>query len=158
MNTVIGIDPDSKKYGVAIYEDGTLAYIGGHEVVSFVDLLKRHADRVMTQPPSYTLTCVIEDVAARKAMYNRNLKGNIALNVAQKVGMCKQSQHVAESFINSLGVRLIKIPATKGNWAKNKAQFEKVTGWKGRSNEDTRSAAFFGFLGINQLRYDKGQQ
>ena len=28
-----------------------------------------------------------------------------------------------------------------------KKQFEKVTGWTGRSNEDTRSAAYFGWLG-----------
>ena len=29
-----------------------------------------------------------------------------------------------------------------------KIEFESVTGWTGRSNEDTRSAAYFGMLGV----------
>jgi hypothetical protein len=32
--------------------------------------------------------------------------------------------------------------------AAGKKEFERVTGWKGRSNEDTRSAAYFGYLGV----------
>ena len=39
----------------------------------------------------------------------------------------------------------------RGNWANNKAQFERVTGWTKRSNEDTRAAAYFGYLAVNTL-------
>lgn len=35
-----------------------------------------------------------------------------------------------------------------GNWADKRPLFEKVTGWKGNSNPDTRSAAYFGFLAL----------
>jgi len=35
-------------------------------------------------------------------------------------------------------------------WKKDKKQFELVTKWTGRSNEDTRSAAYFGWLGCNK--------
>ena len=34
--------------------------------------------------------------------------------------------------------------------AEHKSKFEKITGWTGRSNEDTRSAAFFGFLAASK--------
>ena len=53
-------------------------------------------------------------------------------------------------WLDSLGVPYKLHKPQKGNWAKDKARFEKVTGWKGRSNEDTRSAAYFGFLEINK--------
>jgi hypothetical protein len=79
----------------------------------------------------------------------RDKKANIhiKLKMAQSIGMCKQSQIELERLFESKGVKVVKHKISK-MWKKDKAQFEKVTGWTGRSNEDTRSAAYFGFLGL----------
>ena len=63
------------------------------------------------------------------------------------IGRCQQSQVELMRLIDDRNVNYVLHKPQKGNWAKNKAQFEKVTGWTKRSNEDTRAAAYFGWLG-----------
>ena len=46
-------------------------------------------------------------------------------------------RHSAEQFLKHNGCEVILQKPTKGNWAKNKNMFVRITGWKGRSNEDT---------------------
>lgn len=143
---VIGIDPDAQKYGIAVYFNGKLCELAKKNTVEFVNFIQsiRYQD----------LTFVIEDVATNKFIYARNNKlGPAQVNkIAQAVGMCKHAQAVAEQFIEANGFTLVRIPPTKGNWAKDRKQFEMVTGWTKNSNEDTRSAAFFGFLHLQGLK------
>ena len=145
---LISIDPDAKKYGVAVHVDGKLRELHSMDVVQFSKFLAA----VSYENPVF----VIEDVQANKFMYNRGIQSPSVLGrVAQNVGECKHSQRVAEAFIESYGFELVRQKPIKGNWAKNKKQFEQVTGWTGRSNEDTRSAAFMGFLYLNKVRQGK---
>ena len=140
---IIGIDPDSKAHGIAVYRDGYLMSI-----------------HCMTLPQVYTMfydfyrgekdiTVHIEDVNAVSAAFNardRKTNINVKLKMAQHIGMCKQSQIELERLFDFLEVSVVKHKISK-MWKKDKAQFELVTGWIGRSNEDTRSAAYFGWLG-----------
>lgn len=140
MSVVIGIDPDSKAHGFALYEDGELVDISQEPLVEIFNAIGRLEQ-------FRKALWVIEDVNANKFIYARNTKsGAVGQNIAQKVGMCKQAQIELVRVLESFGVDYKLVKPQGGNWAKNKAQFERVTGWTKRSNEDTRSAAYFGWL------------
>lgn len=141
--TILGLDPDSKAHGVAEYWDGKLVNLRSMPLMDLQDLLNDIR-------PRDQLEVHIEDVCAVSAAFNardRKTNINVKLKMAQHIGMCKQSQIEVERLCEKLGVKVVKHKISK-LWKKDKAQFERVTGWKGRSNEDTRSAAYFGFLGV----------
>lgn len=140
MSLVIGCDPDSAGFPIAIYRDGNLEALEFLTTVHFCELFRDHERR----PDLF----VIENVQANKAIYARNDVGGrkVAQQIAQRVGMCKQMQTVAVSIAEHYGVQVIPVKPTAANWANDKARFEAATGWTGRSNKDTRSAAYFAWL------------
>lgn len=140
QSIVIGIDPDADKHGIAIYRDGQLDDLCRLNTVGLVGLLSRYT--------GVMLLVSMEDVMANKFIYERNEKSTRAQQskVAIAVGRCQQSQAELERWLDHLGVAYRKHAPQAGNWAKNKSYFERITGWRGLSNEDTRSAAYFGFL------------
>ena len=145
MKYVIGIDPDSEAHGVAIYNNGKL------ETLEQMNLLKL-AGELSTASNLYNcdVEVHIEDVNGVGAAFgarDNNHNIHVKLKMAQSIGKCKQAQIELERFIEFYGIKLVKHKISK-MWKKDKAQFEKVTGWTARSNEDTRSAAYFGFLGL----------
>lgn len=145
---VVGIDPDSNNHGVAVYENGKLTNLitaNNCEIFQmFLDALDEESlgDMIFS----------IEDVCANNFVYARNNKGNksVTSKIAMGIGRCQQAQKELMVWLDWCEIKYVLHKPQKGNWAKNKAQFEKVTGWNGRSNEDTRSAAYFGWLGLNQ--------
>lgn len=140
MSRVFGIDPDSAGFPLAVYEDGKLVDL---RVVGIVDFV-----RMFMNPELRPDLMVIEDVNANSGLYARNDVGSrqASQKIAQRVGMCKQMQNVAQMISDEFGVPQIAVRPTKANWADDKARFEQATGWDGRSNKDVRSAAYFGFL------------
>ena len=94
----------------------------------------------------------IENVCANNAVFMKPKKSYSGKDLAEvkarsrTLGMVQQSQKELERFINHYGIKIVHHKISK-IWKKDKGQFEKVTGWVGRSNEDTRSAAYFGWLG-----------
>lgn len=146
MKVVIGIDPDSEKHGFALYVDGKINNI---KSMSLVEINKF----IMIEIADFDVVEVhMEDVCSVSASFmarDRNANINVKLKMAQHIGMCKQAQIELERLFDSYEIKVVKHKISK-SWkdAKTgKAMFEKATGWKGRSNEDTRSAAYFGFLG-----------
>lgn len=143
---IIGIDPDSKAHGVAVYTNGKLTSL---DSMDFMGIFRGLVRPYGYEPSNYEVH--IEDVNSVSAAFGaRDKKSNInvKLKMAQHIGMCKQSQIELERLFSYYKVKVVKHKISK-MWKKDKAQFEKVTGWKGRSNEDTRSAAYFGWLGLN---------
>ena len=143
---VIGIDPDSKAHGVAVYANGELTDLKSMPLMEIHDMITFGFDSGMKE----CLEVHIEDVCAVSAAFNardRKTNTNVKLKMAQHIGMCKQSQIELERFFEYYNVKVVKHKISKV-WKKDKVQFEKVTGWTGRSNEDTRSAAYFGWLGL----------
>jgi hypothetical protein len=140
MSLIFGIDPDSAGFPLARYHAGALLDLQTVSTPELAELLRCESSR-----PDLI---VIEDVLANKGIYARNDHGSrrFTQQISQRVGMCKQMQVVAQSIAEHYGVPVIAVRPTKRNWAKNKPLFEKATGWTGQSNEDTRSAAYFGFL------------
>lgn len=141
---IIGIDPDSKAHGVATYVDGRICTLKSLSLFDiFVMIIEAQ------QLDSNEIEIHIEDVNGVSAAFGaRDRKANIhvKLKIAQHIGMCKQSQIELERLFEHCKIKVVKHKISK-MWKKDKSQFEKVTGWKGRSNEDTRSAAYFGWLG-----------
>ncbi len=137
---VIGVDPDSKKHGIAIYRDGRLVELTEWGIVELIENAHTLRDEILFS---------IEDVASQNFVYARNVNSKaVQSNIAMKVGRCRQAQTEFERVLDHLGFKYVLHKPQKGNWAKNKANFERITGWTKRSNEDTRSAAYFGFLAL----------
>ena len=142
---IIGIDPDSKAHGVAVYVDGKLLILRCCTLEEILCLINMNPNPMTEQDIEFH----IEDVNGVSAAFGaRDRKANIhvKLKIAQHIGMCKQSQIELERFLAHYNIKVVKHKISK-MWKKDKAQFEKVTGWTGKSNEDTRSAAYFGWLG-----------
>lgn len=137
---IIGVDPDSKAHGIAVYsDDGVLVGVDNMELMKIRDMLTSFVSEVLFS---------IEDVCANNFIYSRNKTKNEKVNqsISRSVGKCQQAQVELVRMLDYLDVKYKLHKPQKGNWAKNKNQFERVTGWTKRSNEETRSAAFFGFL------------
>ena len=145
MNLVIGIDPDAEKHGVAVYSNGKLVELCRYSLLELISLIKK------CNKEQYDPLFSIEDVCANDFVYGRNSNNNrnVLCNIAKKVGACQQAQIELMRALDHYGIRYKKHPPKRGNWAKNKPAFQKATGWTGKSNEDTRSAAFFGFLELH---------
>lgn len=144
MPVTVGIDPDSHKYGVAVFKEGELTELLHLTLVELVQFIReREVDMY-----------AVEDVKSNAFMYSRNNNGMraAAMKIAQNVGQCKQAQQHACEFLEDAQKKIIFVKPQKGNWAKSKAIFEKATGWAGRSNEDTRAAAYIGWLAQSRLR------
>jgi len=140
---IIGCDPDSDKSGFAFYVNGNLERLICLSLINFnieIESLVKHRHLVELH---------IEDVKSKKAVWH-NRKGSQAAYgmTCQRVGQCKQVQTEIERIAEYHSVKIIKHnPSSKWKDAAGKSQFEKATGWTGRSNEDSRSAAYFGYLG-----------
>lgn len=141
----IGIDPDSDKHGVAIYDNGKLIAL---EMMNDIEI----ATKIVAPLLKDNIKCLfsIEDVNSQDFIYNRNVKASVkaTIEVARALGKCQQAQVSLQRMLDHHKIPYVNFTPQSGNWKDLKRQFELVTGWKGRSNGDTRSAAFFGFLAL----------
>ena len=143
---IIGIDPDSKEHGVSVYVDGKLNDLKNLSLIGVMELLT--SEEFNNIDMSF-IQAHIEDVCANNATFSKSFIKNQAAfrKVTNSVGRCQQAQVELERMLSHLGVKVVKHKISSA-WKKDKKQFELVTGWKGKSNEDTRSAAYFGYLGV----------
>lgn len=145
---IIGIDPDSKAHGIAYYEGGELDALFNFTLMQLHDYLLNGFEGEFSE-----LEIHIEDVCANNKTFSKRFVANnyAQTTVTRSLGKCQQSQTELERMIEHIDedkeIKIVKHKISK-QWKKNKAQFEAVTKWKGRSNEDTRSAAYFGYLGL----------
>jgi len=141
---IIGIDPDSSKHGVAIYENGKLIHLKSMPLTELMGVFRKYEHQ---NPVVH-----IENVCGNNAVFmkEKTLHKKVAEAKARgrTLGMCQQAQKEAERMAEYYGIEVVKRKISK-QWKSqsSKRLFELATGWKGRSNEDTRSAAYFGFMG-----------
>ena len=144
---IIGVDPDSKAHGIAIYHDGILIELA---CMTLMDVNRLLQDSIPKHKNS-VWEAHIENVCANNAVFMKPGRMDKRREAEAKargrtLGMCQQAQTELERVFDFWGVKIVHHKISK-TWKKDKAQFEKVTGWGGRSNEDTRSGAYFGWLG-----------
>jgi len=138
---VFGIDPDAELFGVAAYIDGKLEKLYQATCPEII----RDACHLRTNSQ---IIFSIENVMANQFVYARNRESSKSAEskIAMRIGRCQQAQVELQRWLDFYEIPYVLHKPQKGNWADNKAQFEAVTGWKERSNADTRAAAFFGCL------------
>ena len=142
---IIGIDPDSNKSGVAVYENCILTDL---KSMSLVDIF----ENLSLYYRFYECELHIEDVngiSSNAFSYNKKDPIPVKLKKAEHVGKCKQTQIEIERIAEHFNIKVVRHAVSK-QWKDQpgKKEFERVTGWTRRSNEDTRSAAYFGILGV----------
>lgn len=144
---VVGIDPDSDKHGIAVFDDGVLTLCGRESTVSIVENYIKALRLRETE-----VLFAIEDVMANKFVYARNERSSKAAQskVAMHIGRCQQAQVELIAWLEHLAIPYQLFKPQQGNWAINKAAFERATGWQKSSNADGRSAAYFGFLALRK--------
>lgn len=141
---VIGVDPDSEAHGIAIYRNEKLEQLEKWNISGLITYLSDQNDL-------NEILFSIENVMKNQFVYARNRHGSKSAQskIAMHIGRCQQSQVELERVLTHFGVKFVRFPPQRGNWSDLKPHFEKVTGWKGRSNSDCRSAAFFGYLALS---------
>ena len=141
---IVGVDPDSSKHGVAIYQDGKLIDLRSLQLVDFLSL-----------DVEFKINEVhIENVCGNNATFSKNFVKNqrAQSTISRSLGMCQQAQIELERVFYMLGIKVVKHPISK-NWKDAKTGkkiLKQYFGWDKQSNEDTRSAAYFGYLGVKQ--------
>lgn len=141
----IGIDTDTELHGVAIYHDRKLIELSMIATLDFDQFV------CLAENPAVNLLFIIEDVCANKFIYTRNKKQNRAIQdtIAMAVGKNQQAETELLRYLDRLKMKYKLIPPTRGNWSDNKKMFQRLTRWPKSGNIDTRSAAFFGYMGLN---------
>ena len=142
----IGVDPDSEKHGVAVYADGKLQELSNLNLIDLYlftkDALKNGSSVIF----HIENTLAINATFAKSGIANQRARST----VSRSVGMCQQAQKELVKALSILDVEINYYPISK-SWkaaATGKAALKAATGYSGKSNEDTRSAAYFGWLGL----------
>ena len=144
MRVVIGVDPDSKKHGIAIYYDGELDDLLMLELYECMELMDAMPDALWA----------IEHVTKSNAVFGKNKQNSFGGNaqVGRGIGLCQQSMTELVRMLQHKKIEYKLIPPTRDNWTSKSqgknglARFQRLTGWDKRSNPEKRSAAYFGYL------------
>lgn len=146
---IIGCDPDSKASGFSYYKNGKLTDLKCMSLIEFYEWCKG-----ILSLGKADIELHIENVKANKAVWH-NKKGSQAAYgmTCQRVGQCKQVQTEIERIAEYFGIKVVHHGVSK-MWkdsATGKAVLKDL-GWHGQSNEDSRSAAYMGYLGVKQSK------
>ena len=149
---IIGCDPDSNKSGISTYINGRLADL---TCLSLIDIYFHFDDLCIRFEPSEIELHIenLNGISSNAFNVNRKDTLPVKLKKAQNVGQCKQVQTEIERISEHFGIKVVRHQVSK-MWkdsATGKAVLKDL-GWTGQSNEDSRSAAYFGYLGVKQSK------
>ena len=144
---IIGCDPDVDGKGFAIYENGKLTELKQFSLIRLYHFI----DDWLIVDDELQIELHIEDLCANKSSafgHSHKQSRRVQNKISESVGRCKQVQIEVERIAEHFDIKIVRHPvSSKWKNATGKKEFERLTGWDGRSNEDTRSAAYFGYLG-----------
>lgn len=145
---IIGIDPDSEKSGVATHIDGFFIELECKSIIDiyqYFESLCNHSEYPNIQVHIENVSGTSHNFTAKKAT---SLPAK--LKIARNIGRCEQVQIEIERIAEHFNIPVFK-HSLSSKWKKGKyeiEEFKRLTGCQGQSNEDTRSAAYFGYLGV----------
>ena len=146
LKIIIGCDPDVDGKGYAIYENGALKSL---EAFHLIDLFNFIDETSLSSKKPVELH--IEDLCANKSSafgHKSRQPKQVQNKISESVGRCKQIQLEVEKIAEHFDIKSVRHKvSSKWKDAAGRKEFERVTGWRGQSNPDTRSAAYFGYLG-----------
>lgn len=145
---ILGVDPDSNKSGFALFIDGKLTELGCLPLMGFYFSL----DGMCEKYGESNIELHIENVNGISSnSFNMNRKDPlpVKLKKAEHVGKCKQAQIEIERIAEHFDIKVVRHGVSK-MWKDSKTGKAALAdlGWRGQSNEDSRSAAYMGYLGV----------
>jgi hypothetical protein len=144
---ILGCDPDVDGKGFAIYERDKLLNLLKLSNIELLEFFKMQD----TVGNIHNIELHIEDLCANKSSafsHHRLDPPVVKYKKSESVGRCKQIQLEVEKIAEHFDIKIVRHKvSSKWKDAAGRKEFERVTGWKGQSNPDTRSAAYFGYLG-----------
>lgn len=141
----IGIDPDTDKSGVALFNAEKKKVTGLHNM-RFFELFRYLSDCINIDAKFGTTTEVVIEAGWLNAKSNfHGAFGGAAERIGAKVGANHETgKKIAEmcEYLN-IPYKLVKPLSLKpwGGKKINHAQFVQLTGWVGRTNQEQRDAA-----------------
>lgn len=148
---IIGCDPDSSKSGFSYYKDGKLSDLKCMSLVDFYEWCKGILSLGKSDIELHIEN--LNGISSNAFNVNRKDTLPVKLKKAQNVGQCKQVQTEIERIAEHFGIKVVHHGVSK-MWkdsATGKAVLKDL-GWHGQSNEDSRSAAYMGHLGVKQSK------
>lgn len=136
----IGIDPDITKSGVGLYSKAaglTLSSLPLWEV--FALILKAHQDGMLRY------VCIEAGHKEKKSNWHKAPSTAVAQSIGRKVGLNNAVGRIIEEFCITHDIPHELVPLS-GYSNVDAKRFEAITGYKGRSNADTRSAGMIAFV------------
>jgi len=143
---IVGIDPSSqeKGHGVATYKDNKLCSLDMMQRIRLINhLLELKKDGLIV-----AIENNLDRGVYRKPKRNPGESFESWLRrcqkMAQDIGKLKQTQIELMRDLDYYDMRF-DLKKQSSRWKKGN-EFKLITGWDKQSNEDTRSAAYFGYL------------
>ncbi len=136
----IGIDPDIDKCGVALYSKQagiTLSMLHLWEVFDVIRAV--HADGYLRY------VCIEAGHKEKKSNWHKSNSAAIAQAIGRKVGLNNAIGRLLEDFCKEQGFPYELAPVA-GYSNVDAKRFEAVTGYKGRTNPETRAAGMIAFV------------
>lgn len=145
MIKIIGIDPDMRKPGICFFDEDGFEFAAWETCCLLNEVESFSGSHIFA----------LENVNAIKTIYAKNRKGGQAVQsrIAQNVGMVKAAATIIQDYIEHHGGKVILVPPGIGKQTKNNAKlFAELTGYTGRTNEDTRDAYWIAKYAYNQVK------
>lgn len=142
---VVGIDPDLTKSGVGIYDGRNIVLktMSFWELIEFIDEKSTRVDTLF----------VFEDINSNNAYHKGSGHGEkVKMTIMRKTGQAQGIAKLIEEYMKKKNVPYVMQKPLKGvlkKWKKDTDLFQKMTGYKGRSNQDNRDAIALAVFGAS---------
>ena len=141
FKTVVGVDPSGadKGHGVAVFNNGKLESLAMMQRMELVNRFVNRSDLVFS----------IENVLSNNFQYDKHVSEQAKVDKKKmlSVGRCQQSQLELMRDLEYYKIPyLLQKPSSKFKEGSEAELFKRLTGWDKQSNQDTRSAAYMGFI------------
>lgn len=148
---IIGIDPDSHKLGVAKCRSGALCELLNMNVIELYIHLTTFEKEALSAGEVAIHMENPKGSSSSAFNHKKGLTQAAKFKISEKVGMVKQAQSSVEQMAEILNIPVVH-HRNSSAWKKGAQAdlFKRITGWVGRSNEETRSAAYFAWLGCKK--------
>lgn len=141
---IVGIDPDTKKHGVAVLKDGIIQQLYTLGNKSLIELLIELSGQNQ-------LRIKLEDINAFKPVIHRpGQSRNQMMKIAQNIGAVKYAAELLVQELTEAGFSVEMVLPLQGARCGKRYKsdaFNRLTGWNGKSNADNRDAAMIALYG-----------
>ncbi|MDC5072901.1 hypothetical protein [Acinetobacter baumannii] len=129
---IIGIDPDLEKSGVAVLKDGSLRLdnMRFYDLTQYLEVNKGQIKKVVIEAGWQNKKSNFH------SFYGQTKSAGEA--IARKVGENHATGILLAEIAQALGLAVLLVKPTKSKL--NAEQFNKITGWQGRTNQEQRDA------------------